>query len=127
MISLILTKHFTITFCSTFVRFDIIRRILSQFFDIDVITAMSITDIDDKIIQQSLKCQRDWKELTKSYEKEFFKDMQLLNIIQPYLYCRVTDYIPQIIHFVEEILVTGSAYIGKDGVYVFLLGEILKL
>ncbi|XP_043277271.1 probable cysteine--tRNA ligase, mitochondrial isoform X2 [Venturia canescens] len=103
----------------TFVRFDIIRRILSQFFNINVITAMSITDIDDKIIQRSLGSKRDWKELTKSYEKEFFEDMEFLNVVPPYLYCRVTDYIPQIIHFVGKILATNSAYIGKDGSVYF--------
>ena len=37
---------------STYVRFDIIRRILSRFFGIDSFLMMGITDIDDKIIHR---------------------------------------------------------------------------
>lgn len=38
--------------CSSYVRFDILQRILSRFFGITVIHAMVITDIDDKIIRR---------------------------------------------------------------------------
>lgn len=38
---------------SSYVRFDILQRILSRLFGITVIHAMVITDIDDKIIRRS--------------------------------------------------------------------------
>lgn len=38
---------------SSYVRFDILQRILSRLFGITVIHAMVITDIDDKIIKRS--------------------------------------------------------------------------
>ena len=38
---------------SNYIRFDIIRRILLEFFDINVTYMMGITDIDDKIIKRS--------------------------------------------------------------------------
>ena len=38
---------------SSYVRFDILQRILSRLFGITVIHAMVITDIDDKIINRS--------------------------------------------------------------------------
>lgn len=38
--------------CS-YVRFDIIRRIMTQFFGINVVMVMVITDVDDKIIKRS--------------------------------------------------------------------------
>ena len=38
---------------SCYVRFDVIRRILSDFFGLDVVLVMGITDIDDKIITRS--------------------------------------------------------------------------
>lgn len=41
--------------CSSYVRFDILQRILSRLFGINVIHVMVITDIDDKIIQRSLE------------------------------------------------------------------------
>ena len=76
---------------------------------------MGITDIDDKIIKRSQQSKRDWKELTKYYEQEFFNEMRLLNVEQPYLTCRVTDYVPQIIQFIEKIVARNIGYIGKDG------------
>lgn len=38
---------------SSYVRFDIIRRIMTRFFGIEVIMVMGITDIDDKIIKRA--------------------------------------------------------------------------
>lgn len=38
--------------CSSYVRFDILQRILSRMFGVTVIHAMVITDIDDKIIRR---------------------------------------------------------------------------
>ena len=37
---------------SSYVRFDIIRRIMGSVFDIDARLVMGITDIDDKIIRR---------------------------------------------------------------------------
>lgn len=76
---------------------------------------MGITDIDDKIIKCSIESGKDFKTLSKHFETEFYADMNKLNIGEPYLYCRVTDYIPQIIHFVEELLTRNYGYITKDG------------
>lgn len=38
---------------SSYVRFDVLQRILSRMFGVTVIHAMVITDIDDKIIKRS--------------------------------------------------------------------------
>jgi cysteinyl-tRNA synthetase len=38
--------------CSTYVTFDVLRRVLSSFFGYDVLLTMNITDIDDKIIKR---------------------------------------------------------------------------
>lgn len=38
---------------SSYVRFDIVQRILTRLFGITVIHAMVVTDIDDKIIKRS--------------------------------------------------------------------------
>lgn len=39
--------------CSSYVRFDIIRRILTRVFGCNVIMVMGITDVDDKIIKRA--------------------------------------------------------------------------
>ncbi|XP_046482968.1 cysteine--tRNA ligase, mitochondrial isoform X1 [Neodiprion pinetum] len=104
--------------CS-YVKLDIIRRILVEYFDINLITMMGITDIDDKIIKKSGESKRDWKELTRFYEKEFFSDMAELNVQQPYLCCRVSEHMPQILQFIFQILKNGGAYVTDEGSVYF--------
>ncbi|XP_014212400.2 probable cysteine--tRNA ligase, mitochondrial [Copidosoma floridanum] len=103
----------------TYVRFDTIRRILTEFFDMNVVLVMGMTDIDDKIIMRSNETGMDWMKLTHNYEKEFFSDMDSLNVLRPYKTCRVTDYIPDIIAFVKKIVDKNGAYVGKDGSVYF--------
>lgn len=78
---------------------------------------MGITDIDDKIITRSQGSSKfsDWSQLAKFYEQEFYGQMQQLNVLPPYLYGRVSDYIPQMIQFIDKIMSKNFAYIGKDG------------
>lgn len=40
---------------SSYVNFDIIKRILSSYFQINVVNLMNITDIDDKIIKRAIQ------------------------------------------------------------------------
>lgn len=54
------TSQGSALFFSSYVRFDIIRRILTNVFGIDVIMVMVITDIDDKIIKRSREV-NNWK------------------------------------------------------------------
>ncbi|CAL7950106.1 unnamed protein product [Xylocopa violacea] len=103
----------------TYVNSDIIRRILSHHFNINVLMVMCITDIDDKIIKRAKELKQNYNDLAKHYENEFIEDMKMLNVIKPQLYCRVTDYVPQIIEFVKRIMDKGNAYVSKDGSVYF--------
>ncbi|XP_058471948.1 probable cysteine--tRNA ligase, mitochondrial isoform X1 [Solea solea] len=100
--------------CS-YVRFDILQRVLSRLFGITVIHAMVITDIDDKIIKRS------WEEnvsptvIARMYEEEFKRDMLSLKVIPPAVYLRVTENVHHIIAFIEGIIKNGHAYATKEG------------
>ncbi|XP_073699260.1 probable cysteine--tRNA ligase, mitochondrial isoform X1 [Garra rufa] len=100
--------------CS-YVRFDILQRILSRVFEINVIHVMVITDIDDKIIQRSLEQNISPTVLARMYEEEFKRDMQALQVLPPAVYMRVTDNIPQIVTFIERIIGNGHAYVTSQG------------
>ncbi|XP_031831516.1 cysteine--tRNA ligase-like protein, mitochondrial isoform X2 [Nomia melanderi] len=104
---------------ATYVKTDIIRRILSDYFNISTIMVMGITDIDDKIINRANETNQNFKTLSEHYEQEFIEDMKMLNVTKPNLYCRVTDFIPQIIKFINNILSKEKAYIGKSGSVYF--------
>ncbi|KAM4044376.1 putative cysteine--tRNA ligase, mitochondrial [Anomaloglossus baeobatrachus] len=100
--------------CS-YVRFDIIRRILIQYFGIDVVMVMVITDIDDKIIKRANELNLSPVSLARTYEQEFKQDMMAMKVLPPTIYMRVTEHIPRIISFIEQIISNGHAYSTSQG------------
>ncbi|KAI1885335.1 hypothetical protein AGOR_G00219080 [Albula goreensis] len=100
--------------CS-YVRFDIVQRILSRVFGINVIHVMVITDIDDKIIKRALEENISPTVLARMYEEEFKNDMISLRVLPPAVYMRVTENIPHIIKFIQGIIRNGHAYSTSQG------------
>jgi len=56
----------------------------------------------------------------RKYEREFMEDMEALGIREPDVLTRVTEYVPQIIEFVEKIIAKGMAYKSNGSVYLSL-------
>ncbi|XP_070554166.1 probable cysteine--tRNA ligase, mitochondrial [Ptychodera flava] len=104
---------------STYVRLDIIHRILREFFNINVVMVMGITDIDDKIINRAKQRNDNFQKLAQIYEEEFMVDMETLKVLPATIYTRVTDHIPQILEFIQEIMTNGCAYVSPNGSVYF--------
>ena len=102
---------------SNYVRFDIIRRILADYFGYEVIVQMNITDIDDKIIKRSNERKISFDDLARQYEAEFMEDMDNLNVMRPHYVTRVSDYIPEVIEYIENIVANGFGYESAGSVY----------
>ncbi|KAF7458533.1 cysteine-tRNA synthetase (CysRS) [Cryptosporidium felis] len=101
-----------------YVTFDVIRRVLVDYFGYDVYLVMNITDIDDKIIKRSNEQKRgNFLELAREYELEFLNDMKELNVIMPDVITRVSEFIPEIIDFIATIISRGFAYESEGSVY----------
>lgn len=70
---------------------DIIRRILVNYFGIEVNFALGMTDIDDKIINKANEnnklnkiCNfKDIYKLSRNLENDFLLDMDKLNVMRP--------------------------------------------
>ncbi|KAJ3510950.1 hypothetical protein NM208_g15479 [Fusarium decemcellulare] len=58
-------------------------------------------------------------ELSQKFERRFFEDMGALNVLAPDQLTRVTEYVPQIVHFVEQIVSNGFGYATPDGSVYF--------
>lgn len=55
-----------------YVVFDILARLLTDYFGYDLKLAMNITDIDDKIIMRAKERNLDFAKLSRDFETAFF-------------------------------------------------------
>ena len=101
----------------TYLGFDILRRILSDYFGYQITLIMNITDIDDKIIARSAEKDMHHLALTRQMEEEFFQDMDALGVAPPTALTRVTEYMDEIVEYIQRIVDQGLAYESNGSVY----------
>ena len=100
----------------SYIIFDVIRRYL-EFKGYQVTHVQNFTDIDDKIIDRSLRLSIHHQELTERYIQEFFTHMDSLNIMRAHQYPRATQEIPDMIHMISTLMEKGYAYSTDGDVY----------
>jgi len=100
----------------TFIVFDTIRRYL-EYRGYKVTFIQNFTDIDDKMINKANDEGVTVKELGDKYIKEYYQDADALQIERATVNPRATEYIQDIIKFVEELIQTGFAYEVDGDVY----------
>lgn len=100
-----------------YVSFDIIRRIMTDYFGYNIKLVMNITDIDDKIINKAITQEKDFLEISRAMEDSFMDDMKRLNVALPDVITRVSEYVPEIVDFIEVIIKNGYAYESNGSVY----------
>jgi len=105
----------------TFVAVDLLRRFLRQS-GYQVRHVMNITDVDDKIIRNSIRDGVSVEEYTAKYEKAFLEDAAMIGIEQPRL-VRATQNIPQMAGFVAQLVNQGLAYRAEEGSYYFRISK----
>ena len=96
--------------------FDMIRRYF-EYKGYEVIYAQNITDIDDKIIAQSIEEGISTEEVTSKYIKAFLDDLDKLDIKLPDHQPRATQYISKMIKFIKSLEDKGYAYSSDGDVY----------
>jgi cysteinyl-tRNA synthetase len=55
-----------------------------------------------------------FQKFARHYEGEFMKDMQDLGVRPPTVLTRISEYVPEVISYVERIISNGFAYVGDD-------------
>lgn len=75
------------------------------------------TDVDDKIIKRALELNKSEKEVTETYIAAFEEDLAKINAAKPNVTPKVTEYMPQIIDFIAELIEKNAAYVVDGDVY----------
>ncbi|MFN3585959.1 MAG: cysteine--tRNA ligase, partial [Moraxellaceae bacterium] len=96
------------------VSFDVVTRWLRQS-GYKVSYVRNITDIDDKIIKRANENGEDFHALTERFIAAMNEDADALGVIRPDTEPRATDYVPQIIAMVEQLIARGHAYAASNG------------
>ena len=96
--------------------FDIIVRYLrAKGFEVTYVR--NFTDVDDKIIDRANQLGSDYQAVAEKYIKEFYKDMDALNIERADIEPRPTEHISHIIKFIERLIEARFAYRINGDVY----------
>jgi len=95
---------------------DILRRYL-KFKGFQVTHVMNITDVDDRIIQQSLKAGKPIDDYTAKYIEAFWEDFESLGCERPEVVPRATRHIPEMVALIEKLEERGHAYRSEDSIY----------
>ncbi len=95
---------------------DTVQRYL-RFVGYDVIYVRNITDVDDKIINRAKERGIGPDKLAREYTFAFWEDMHALNVQAPDFEPRATEFIAQMISFVEGLIKAGHAYQAGGDVY----------
>ena len=94
--------------------FDTIIRYL-RYRGFDVTYVRNITDIDDKIIQRANELGESVQSLTNRYIDFMNEDLEALSILKPSFEPRATEFIPQIIEMISDLIKEGYAYPAANG------------
>jgi cysteinyl-tRNA synthetase len=80
----------------------------------EVLRVMNLTDVDDKTIRDSRKAGRALADFTAVYKAAFFDDLDTLRIKRAQHFPAATDYLPQMIAMIAELLRQDIAYQAED-------------
>ena len=97
--------------------FDVLYRVLKTVYESDVVYVRNITDIDDKIIEASLKVKKDIKKITDDVTKIFHENCKSLNCLKPSAEPRATEHIDGMIKMTSSLISKGHAYETQGHVY----------
>jgi cysteinyl-tRNA synthetase len=96
--------------------FDTVKRYLTRL-GYQVTFVVNVTDVDDKIINEAKKQNRDWKELAESVTADYLKNLKQLGVSGIDHFPRATEHIPEILNMIQGLIDKGYAYPAEGDVY----------
>ena len=106
----------------TFMVFDLLHRYL-EWSGFEVRFINNLTDVDDKTINGALAEGVTIQEFTAPFGEAFLEDLTVLGVRPADLYPRATDYVEQMVEFVQRLQEKGLAYQVEDGSLFFSISS----
>ncbi|MBM9499377.1 cysteine--tRNA ligase [Leptospira sp. 201903071] len=95
---------------------DFLRRSLKLLgYGVDM--TMNITDIDDKIIRDSIAVKKSIQEFTKPWTEAFFEDLKTVRAEILEHYPKATESIPEMIEIIQKLKSKGLVYEKDESLY----------
>ena len=96
--------------------FSLLKNLL-KYLGYDVTLVSNYTDIDDRIINKARLEKVSESVISERYIDAYEKVLNDMNIQRPDIQPKVSNYIPQIIDYIEKIVVNGAGYAVDGDVY----------
>jgi len=106
----------------SFLFYDLLRQAL-LLYGWGVRQVMNLTDVDDKIIKRAIEQGKSIRDVTEPVTRVFFADRDYLRIKPADDYPKATDYLPQMVELVRQLIERNVAYKAEDGSVYFAIGR----
>jgi len=100
----------------TFIFGDVLRRYL-KYKGYQITHVFNLTDVDDRIINESNKLGISIDDFTAPYIQYFWEDFDALSIERPEVTPRATHHIAEMIDIISKLLENGHAYESDGSIY----------
>ncbi|MBV8804012.1 MAG: cysteine--tRNA ligase [Sinobacteraceae bacterium] len=102
--------------------FDVVNRYL-RYRGYDVTYVRNITDIDDKIIKRAAERNEPIEAVTERFIQAMNEDGAALGLSRPDFEPRATQYLPQIIKMIGQLIDRDYAYVAADGDVLYAVAK----
>ena len=94
---------------------DLFYRLLTKLYP-NVVYIRNLTDVDDKIIEESKRANKSIEDITTEVAAVYQSNMLSLNMLKPTYEPKVTENISNIISVIDKILINKAAYVSEGHV-----------
>eukprot|EP01096_Ripella_sp_DP13-Kostka_P007094 TRINITY_DN2583_c0_g1_i1.p1 TRINITY_DN2583_c0_g1~~TRINITY_DN2583_c0_g1_i1.p1 ORF type:complete len:927 (+),score=491.36 TRINITY_DN2583_c0_g1_i1:55-2781(+) len=77
----------------------------------------ALSDEDRELVSAAWDIQAEYLKLAHHFEQEFFEDLKLLGVRVPDAITRVSEYVEEVVTFIQKIIDNGFAYASEGDVY----------
>ncbi|CAA6811060.1 MAG: Cysteinyl-tRNA synthetase (EC [uncultured Campylobacterales bacterium] len=98
------------------ISFDLLHRVLLHN-KYKVTFVQNITDIDDKIINRSIKENKSLENITDTYTNKYIQELRALNVLDPDIRPKATNSIQSMQNLIDILFSKDIAYVLDDGIY----------